>query len=609
MRRFACRGWPVLVATGLVVSILHGGDGRIDPEKPRAGQEIVLTYRIEPGQPGLPPAAEAYVLVRSISGGVEQRTTVPLGPLEDGARTARFRVLDGTSFLRFSFVNRWADDPDAEIRVKIWADDERPVRGAWLAEANAIFPGECDAQDRCDYDAPLDKELELYPNNLGVQVSRWWRDRLHRQKSLSERMDEVIAGLSEESEDDSADLIRVRLTGALLNGRIPLAGAQFVRLLQLHPDSPITYLAAGEVVRASMMWRGAPGVDEASLGAIAEHVTLHPSDPVSRHLVSLAKDRLSLQTLDAVYSAWMEDEPREPEPATLLAMALEERDGSTERILELTELATDWMVSGETRIRADPGGWAARRYLPLLQKMRARLLLEQGATTPAVGAARLAAEYQAEGVGAAEMLEAQIWRQVGRLDLAEEALVEAMGEGDPAEARGELKSIYRVTHGDLDGFESHLAALEQRLAPDCPGAIDPAEFLGELSWKTLDGEELAPDAWKGKVVAVNFWALACAPCVEEIPGLNGLVKEFGDREDVLFVAPTPDDPELLRLLLKSTPFHYRIVPGDEDWQEAFQVNGWPTHLIIDRDGEVVLRRMGAKDIVSHLEKELDRLLR
>ena len=240
--------------------------------------------------------------------------------------------------------------------------------------------------------------------------------------------------------------------------------------------------------------------------------------------------------------------------------------------------------------------------------IRARLYLAEGQTSRALGAARLAAEHQLEKIADAEMLEATIWRQAGRLDLAENALVKAMREGDPAAARAELKLIYEATHGAPDGFDSHLAALEKRHVTDDPGTIAPAEFLGGLSWKTLAGDVLAPDAWKGKVVAINFWALGCAPCIEEIPELNNLLKKFADREDVLFLAPTPDDPDTLRPLMTSLAFDYRILPGAEDWQKAFQVNGWPTHLIIDRDGEVVLRRMGAKDIVSHLERELDRLL-
>lgn len=51
----------------------------------------------------------------------------------------------------------------------------------------------------------------------------------------------------------------------------------------------------------------------------------------------------------------------------------------------------------------------------------------------------------------------------------------------------------------------------------------------------LDGTTLALSGLKGRWVFVNYWAEWCAPCREEIPELNILQAEEGDRVLVLGV--------------------------------------------------------------------------
>lgn len=123
-----------------------------------------------------------------------------------------------------------------------------------------------------------------------------------------------------------------------------------------------------------------------------------------------------------------------------------------------------------------------------------------------------------------------------------------------------------------------------------PGTAAPA-----LVGKTLDGEAFALEDLRGKVVLVNVWATWCAPCRQELPELRRL--HHAHRERGFAVVGVSVDARralgTLRAMVDEFELDYPMVFDPEQRAIApWQIRGYPTSFLVDRQGIVRWRRDG-----------------
>jgi peroxiredoxin len=92
---------------------------------------------------------------------------------------------------------------------------------------------------------------------------------------------------------------------------------------------------------------------------------------------------------------------------------------------------------------------------------------------------------------------------------------------------------------------------------------------------------------KGKVVFINFWFAACAPCMAEMGELNRLFINFKQNKNFEFVSFTFEDSKEIDLIKKKYNIHYNIFSISRD--ECYRLNnnnGFPASVILDSTGTV-----------------------
>lgn len=110
--------------------------------------------------------------------------------------------------------------------------------------------------------------------------------------------------------------------------------------------------------------------------------------------------------------------------------------------------------------------------------------------------------------------------------------------------------------------------------------------------EAFDGSTVSLTDYAGTPMVVNFWASWCPPCVAEMPDLESVHQQAGDR--VAFVGVnTQDTIENATRLADETGVTYDLVRDpDTELFRGFGVFGMPSTFYVDADGIIVERHTG-----------------
>lgn len=120
----------------------------------------------------------------------------------------------------------------------------------------------------------------------------------------------------------------------------------------------------------------------------------------------------------------------------------------------------------------------------------------------------------------------------------------------------------------------------------------------DFSLKDLEGNEVKLSDYRGKIVILNFWAVWCKYCKQEMPDLsklNGELEKSGDA--VLLAVDVQETEDVVKNYLNSNNINVKVLM-DKDGSIAgtYGVEGYPTTFIVNSDGSLYTYIPGATNI-------------
>ena len=199
--------------------------------------------------------------------------------------------------------------------------------------------------------------------------------------------------------------------------------------------------------------------------------------------------------------------------------------------------------------------------------------------------------------------------------------VKYIREADPEALHAEVEALFERAardYADIVYDPSRKDASRQTIADVARAELHEVRDLSvgkvapEIEGESVDGKPLKLSDYRGKVVVLSFWASWCGPCMDLVPHERALVKRLEGRPFALLgIDGDADRQKALKTMAKEGMnwlSWWDRTDGDGPIATQWNVRGWPTIYILDRNGVIRYKNFLRNDLgilVDALLKEME----
>lgn len=117
----------------------------------------------------------------------------------------------------------------------------------------------------------------------------------------------------------------------------------------------------------------------------------------------------------------------------------------------------------------------------------------------------------------------------------------------------------------------------------------------------ISGQDVPFNAYKGKVIVLNFWTRTCGPCMEEMPEIAELARIVQPMGDVAVLTISTDETAkeamiaAIETLRENPPFPILMDPEGKSAAQKYGTKLFPETWIIDKKGVIRARFDGVRE--------------
>jgi tetratricopeptide (TPR) repeat protein len=163
--------------------------------------------------------------------------------------------------------------------------------------------------------------------------------------------------------------------------------------------------------------------------------------------------------------------------------------------------------------------------------------------------------------------------------------------------------LWKEVHGSDTGYQEAMIHQKKAFASQRKSRVMAqmiSEDHPEFTMEDSNGAKITRQDMKGKVVLMNFWAVWCPPCREELPHWNAFYAKHRNDTDLALVAVGDEPWETMTNYMKNQRLDFPVYRNEDYW-EQFDVSGIPTLLVIDPNGKIRFRNVGFEEGTDYEE--------
>lgn len=164
---------------------------------------------------------------------------------------------------------------------------------------------------------------------------------------------------------------------------------------------------------------------------------------------------------------------------------------------------------------------------------------------------------------------------------------------------GIMAPYYNYMKADFDKEEKRLEAEKN---------IQPGKPAPDFTLKDINGKDFTLSSLKGKYVVLDFWGSWCVWCIKGIPAMKEVYEKYNGKVEFVGI-DCRDTEEKWREAVKEHGMPWINVRNDEnsDVVSQYAIQGFPTKIIIDKEGKIVEVVVGeSPEFYDSLKKILDK---
>jgi thiol-disulfide isomerase/thioredoxin len=146
-----------------------------------------------------------------------------------------------------------------------------------------------------------------------------------------------------------------------------------------------------------------------------------------------------------------------------------------------------------------------------------------------------------------------------------------------------------------DGPANQSPAPAQRVNNQTARAMSQLSLAPSVTFKDGTGRTVDISRQKGKVLFINFWATWCPPCIQEMPSINNLKKQFNEKDILFLMVDVDDNYKKSSKFMLNKKYDLPVYTAISSVPEELLSGAIPTTVIVDKEGRIVARHEGAAD--------------